>query len=66
MSDYYTHQLAGRERLKNEAVFTYPYSKLCVKTFVDMMHGIKAESIDLITVLEMIKFLKFENKGQLV
>merc|ERR1712131_138486 len=62
VSDYFDHQLAARKRMGNELVFTFPYSKLCIKSVVDLMHGINVDSIDLVTLLEIMKFLNYENK----
>ena len=64
VSDYFDHQIAARKRMGNELVFTFPYSKLCIKSVVDLMHGINVESIDLVTLLEIMKFLNYENKGK--
>ena len=64
VSDYFDHQIAARKRMGNELVFTFPYSKLCIKSVVDLMHGINVDSIDLVTLLEIMKFLNYENKGK--
>ena len=61
-SDFYSRQLAGRAELKNPLEFNYNYSKKCVQSFLDSMHNIKI-TLDWATLLELIKFLKFENKG---
>ena len=61
-SDFYSQQLAGRAELKNPPEFNYNYSKKCIKSFLDSMHNIKI-TLDWPTLLELIKFLKFENKG---
>ena len=63
VSDYFDHQLAARKRMGNELVFNYPYSKLCVKSIVDLMHGLDVDLNDLSTLLEMMKFLNYENKS---
>ena len=62
-SDFYDHQLSARERMGNKLVFTYDYSKQCIKLFLDIAHGIDVEPVGLVIILELIKFLKFENKG---
>ena len=64
VSDFFDHQLAGRKRMGNELVFNYPYSRECIKSIIDLMHGIDLDMIDLPTLLEMIKFLNYEDKGQ--
>ena len=50
----------------NELVFTFPYSKLCIKSVVDLIHGINVDSIDLVTLLEIMKFLNYEDKGKIL
>ena len=50
--------------MKIELVFNFPYSKLCVKSVVDLMHGINVDSIDLVTLVEIMKFLNYEKKGK--
>ena len=64
-SDFYSRQLAGRAELKNSLEFNYNYSKKCIQTFLDSMHNITI-SLDWATLLELIKFLKFENKGSIL
>ena len=61
-SDFYSRQLAGPAGLKNLLEFNYNYSKKCVKSFLDSMHNMKV-TLDWATLLELVKFLKFENKG---
>ena len=61
-SEFFTEQLNGREKLGNELKFTYAFSKECVKTFLDLMHGVKLPTVELHTTLEMIKFIKYEGK----
>ena len=51
------------DRFQNEYVFTCPFTKQCVKIFLDAMHGIKAESLSLITMLELIKFIMHLGKS---
>ena len=61
-SEFYSKQLAGRAQLKNPLEFNYNYSKKCIQAFLDSMHSIPI-TLDWATLLELIKFLKFENKG---
>ena len=51
------------DRFHNKYVFTCPFSKQCIKAFLDTMHGIQAESLSLITMLELIKFIMHLGKG---
>jgi hypothetical protein len=62
VSDFYTDKLAGRDRIGNEASFNYDFSKVTVKAFLDLADGISIDSIDLVTLLELIKFVSLENK----
>ena len=63
MSDFYTAQLEGRDRLNNEPVFTYKqYPKQVIKTFLDIMHCIDSK-LDLVELLMLIKFLRYEGKS---
>ena len=64
-SDFFSDQLAARKRQNNKLEFNYEYSIQCLKNFLDIMHGIDIELTDLTSLLELIKFLKFENKGLL-
>ena len=54
------------DRFENEIVFECPFTVECVKTFLDFMHGIEADSLSLVTVLELIKFIKHLGKGKLI
>ena len=63
LSEYFSSQLDAMDRFQNEYVFTCPFSKQCVKTFLDAMHDIQAESVSLITVLELIKFIMHLGKS---
>lgn len=63
VSQFYTEQLEGRDRLGNKAEFNYDFSKECVKAFLDCIHGIKVEGLTLVTLVEMMKFLKYEGKN---
>ena len=51
------------DRFQNEYVFTYPFSKQCLKTFLDAMHNIQAESVSLIIMLELIKYIMHLGKS---
>ena len=62
VSDFYTEQLAGRDRMGNEPHFNYDFAKVTVKAFLDLAHGISIDSMDLVTLLELIKFVLFEGK----
>ena len=64
VSDYFDHQLAGRKRMGNDLVFTYEYSTNCIKSIIDLMHGLDLDKVDSSSLLEMIKFLNFEGKGK--
>ena len=63
MSDFYAAQLEGRDKLKNEPVFTYEkYPKQVVKTFLDIMHCIDSK-LDIFELLILVKFLRYEGKS---
>ena len=63
MSDWFSSQLDSMDRFQNEYVFTCPFSKQCVKTFLDTMHNIQAESLSLNILLEMIKYIMHLGKS---
>ena len=64
-SEYYTGQLDAIERFKNKTEFDCtPFSKRCVKTFLDHMHGIEVDGVDLALLLEMIKFIMHLGKSK--
>ena len=63
VSDFFTDQLNGRERMGNELTFSYNFAKVTIKTFLDLAHGISIDSMDLVTLLELIKFVSFEGKN---
>ena len=52
----------ARDRSGNELVFNYPeHEKSTIKNYLDIMHSIKVK-LDLIDVLQLIKFVKYEGK----
>ena len=57
MSGFYSDQLDALDRFENDATFTCPVSHVCLKAFFDIMHGIKLESVSLVTILELMKFI---------
>ena len=63
LSEFYSNQMNALDRFQNKYVFTCPFSKQCVKVFLDAMHGIRIESLSLITMLELIKFIMHLGKG---
>ena len=64
-SEYYTTQLDAKERFKNQTEFDCTvFSKRCVKSFLDNLHGIEIEQIDLALALEMIKFIMHLGKSK--
>ena len=62
-SKWFSDKLDAYERYDNEMTFDYTmYSKECIKSFLDVMHGLKMEKISLVTLLELLSFLLYEGK----
>ena len=62
-SKWFSDKLDACERYGNETKFDYTmYSKECIKSFLDTMHGLGMENISLVTLLELLSFLLFEGK----
>ena len=62
-SKFFTRQLKGRDGMGNPPVFNYKCSHKTIKFFLDLMHGIDADSMDLLSLLELMKFLRYEAKS---
>merc|ERR1712147_128053 len=62
MSDFFTGQLEGRDRMGNEPIFNYEYPKYIIKHFLDIMHSIDVD-LNIVNLLLLIKFLRFEAKS---
>ena len=63
-SEYYTVQMSGKLRCGNRMEFNYPtYSRKCIKLYLDCLHHIPMQSESTHTVLELMKFLKYEGKS---
>ena len=67
-SDFFSRQIQARERFGNCIEFHYEkeeskYSKNCVKNLLDAMHGLDIEVNDLADLMELIKFIKYEDKS---
>ena len=63
MSDFYSDQLDAIKRFKNPAVFKVNFSVECIKAYIDALHGIRGENTGVLTILELIKFLKDLARG---
>ena len=63
--DFYSDQLEAKDRFGNEIVFECPVTVECIRVFLDSMHGIQNDSVDLVVVLELIKFIMDLGKGEL-
>ena len=61
--DFYSDQLEAKDRFGNEIVFECPVTVECIRVFLDSMHGIQNDSVDLVVVLELIKFIMDLGKG---
>ena len=62
VSRFFGSQLDARDRMGNELVFNYPdHPKSVVKNFLDLIHSLKVK-LDLVDVLQLIEFLKYEGK----
>ena len=62
-SKWFSDKLDAYERYDNEMTFDYTmYSKESIKSFLDVMHGLKMENISLVTLLELLSFLLYEGK----
>ena len=62
VSDFYADQLAARDQMCEKPHFAYDYAKKTIGAFLDLVHGISVDAMDLDTLLELIKFLSYENK----
>ena len=65
MSDFYSDQLDAIQRFKNQAVFHVDFTVECVKSYLDALHGIRDKNVSLVTIMELIKFLKDNARGKL-
>ena len=63
MSDFYSDQLDAIARFENQAIFNVDFSVECIKAYLDAIHGIAEEGVDLVTTMELIKFLKDLGRG---
>ena len=63
MSDFYSDQLDAIARFENQAIFNVDFSVECIKAYIDAIHGIAGECVDLVTTMELIKFLKNLGRG---
>jgi len=62
-SKWFSNQLDACGCHGNKIEFGYTmYSKKCIKSFLDTMHGRGLKNISLITLLELLSFLLFEGK----
>ena len=62
VSKFFGTQLDARDRMGNELVFNYPdYPKSVISNFLDLVHSHDV-ALDLIDLLLLIKFLKYEGK----
>ena len=61
-SDFFSAQLKGRDNMGNPPVFKYDFEKITIRRFLDWMHGLSVQSMTLVQLLELIKFLCFEAK----
>ena len=64
-SEFYTTQLDAKDHFKNQAEFDCTaFSKRCVKAYLDDMHGVEVEQINLALALELIKFIMHLGKSK--
>ena len=61
-STFFYDQLNGRDGLKNQAVFNYNFPLETVKCFLDAMHGLQTDSVDIVALMKLLQFLSFEGK----
>ena len=66
MSDFWSDQLDAIDaiyRFENQVTFDVNFSVECIKAYLDALHGIAGEGVDLVTTMELIKFLKDLERG---
>ena len=66
-SDFFSRQMLERERFGNCIEFNYAenvsqFSKKCIKNMLDAMHGLNIEVGGLADLMELIKFIQYEDK----
>ena len=62
-SDFFSNKVAGADRMGNDFSFDYTnYTKQTLRLFLDTLHGIPIESIELVAGLELMRFLCYEGK----
>ena len=65
MSDFYSDQLDALVRYENPTVFCVEFTVECIKAYLDSLHGIRDENGNLVTTMELVKFLKDLGRGKL-
>ena len=65
MSDFYNDQIEAMVRLGNDLVFHVNFTVSCIKLYLDALHGIKNDSINVVSALELIKFIQDLGKRKL-
>ena len=65
MSDFYSDQLDALVRYENPTVFHVEFTVECIKAYLDSLHGIRDENGNLVTTMELIKFLKDLGRGKI-
>ena len=63
LSDFYASQLDGRKRFNNAITFTYEFTVKCLTLLLDALHGMPLESLHLVDLLLLLKFLRYEGKS---
>ena len=64
MSDFYNDQIEAMIRLGNDLVFHVNFTVSCIKLYLDALHGIKNDSINVVSALELIKFIQDLGKSK--
>ena len=62
-SEFFSIKVAASEKMGNDSIFDYTnYKKQTIRLYLDALHGLPIESIELVDGLELMRFLCYEGK----
>ena len=62
-SEFLSTKVAGSKKMGNDYIFDYTnYKKQTIRLYLDALHGLPIESLELVDGLELMRFLCYEGK----